>query len=333
MKLLGLYSILLAFLLSISACSNELDLTAPWKDVSIVYGMLNTSDTAQYIRVERAFLDPEKNALNFTKNPDSIYYKNATVSLVNLGNGEQFDLEKVDGNTEGFVRDTGIWAQAPNYLYKINSNIINLVEGNQYQLIINKGDDQPETRAQTQVIGVPEITRPVPSQKVSFSHSDYVLNWKASVGAELYDVDVVFNYSESLESNPAQFVDKSIKWKALIGLQPRNSLSQVEVHGFQGIEFYRWLKATIPKKNVKRHFKSVNFIVTAGGVELKNYFAVSQANFGITGSETLTDYTNIPEGFGIFSSIAKAYTVDFDFTDTTLDSLKGSYLTKPLNFQ
>ena len=333
MKFLGIFSILLAFGLVFSACSNELDLTAPWKDVPIVYGMLSTTDTAQYIRVERAFLDPKKNALNFTKNPDSIYYANATVSLVNLGNGESFELTKVDGNSEGFVRDTGIWAQAPNYLYKIKSDVLNLVSGNQYQLVIHKGDNQPETKAQTQVIGLPEIIHPTPNQKVAFSQGNYVLNWRAAVGAELYDVDVVFNYSESLESDPSQFIDKSIQWKALAGVEPKNNLAQVEVHGFPGVEFYRWLSSTLPKKNVIRHAQSISFIVTAGGIELKKYFDVSKANFGITGSETTTNYTNIPDGFGIFSSLSKHQTVDLEFTISMMDSLKNGYLTAGLNFQ
>ena len=333
MKFLGLFSVLLTFMLSFSACSNELDLTAPWKDVPVVYGMLSTTDTAQFIRVERAFLDPKQNAYNFTKNPDSIYYENATVSLVNLENGEKFDLIKVDGNAEGFVRDTGIWAQAPNYIYKIQSDIINLVEGKQYQLIINKGDNLPETKAQTQVIGLPEVFRPSSTQKISFSGGNYVLNWKTAVGAELYDVDVVFNYSESLESDPSQFVDKSVEWKALIGVKPNVNNSQIQVHGFQGIEFFRWLGSTLPQKNVIRHVQSVRFVVTAGGIEIKKYFEVSKANFGITGSETLTDYSNIPDGFGIFSSLSKSQTVDLIFTDQTLDSLKNGYLTGGLNFQ
>ena len=39
------------------SCSNELDLVAPHKDIPVVYGILCPSDTAQYIRLERAFID------------------------------------------------------------------------------------------------------------------------------------------------------------------------------------------------------------------------------------------------------------------------------------
>ncbi|HHB78796.1 MAG TPA: DUF4249 family protein [Saprospiraceae bacterium] len=333
MKIFGFISILFVSIVTITSCSNELELTAPWKDVPIVYGMLSLSDSAQYVRVERAFLDPKQNALHFTGNPDSIYYQNAQVSLVNLANGSVFPMKKVDGNLEGYVRDTGIWAQAPNYLYKIKSDEINLIQGDEYQIVIEKGDNQPTTKAQTQVIGIPEITFPQPTQKVSFSYGDFTLNWKSAVGAELYDVDVVFHYSESLESDPSQFVNKSAHWKALIGLPPRGGISTTEVNGFQGLEFYRWLQNTIPQKNVIRHIGTIDFIVTAGGKEIKKYFEVSKANFGITGSETLTDYTNIPGGYGIFSSLSKAYVNGLEFAPRTIDSLKNGSLTVGLNFQ
>ncbi len=333
MKIFGLLTLLLAFGLSFSACSNELDLTAPWKDVPIVYGMLSTTDSAQYIRVERAFLDPEKNALNFTKNPDSIYYANATVSLINLENNEKFDLTKVDGNTEGYVRDTGIWAQAPNYLYKIKSDVINLVEGNQYQLVINKGDNLPVTKVETQIVGLPEVTLPTMTQKIAFSEHPFNLNWRKAVGAELYDVDVIFNYDESLESDPSQFGHKSVKWKALIGITPSDKNTQIENHSFQGSEFYRWLGGALPKKNVIRHATSIGFVVTAGGIELQKYFEVSQANFGITGSETTTEYTNIPDGYGVFSSLAKARIDSLVISPKTLDSLENSIFTAGLNFK
>lgn len=333
MKIFSIFSILLVLTLTLPSCSNELDLTAPWKDVPIVYGMLSLTDTAQYVRVERAFLDPEKNALHFTNNPDSIYYQNASLALVNLGTGEAFDLTKIDGNDEGFVRDTGIWAQTPNYLYKINSDQLDLVAGQTYQLIINKGDNKPTTKVTTQVLGVPEIFRPISTQKVGITHGDYVVNWKKAVGGAIYDVDIVFHYKESLENDLSQFVDKSIKWKALIGITPSNDNNNFESHKFSGIEFYRWLSTTIPKKNVIRHFDSIDFIVTSGGEELKKYFAVSDANFGITGSETLTNYTNIPDGFGLFSSLSKSYVTGLNLTESTLDSLKEGYLTVGLNFE
>ena len=49
-------AVLAAFLLT--ACSNDLEVAAPWKDIPVVWGMISRSDTAHYVRVEKAFLDP-----------------------------------------------------------------------------------------------------------------------------------------------------------------------------------------------------------------------------------------------------------------------------------
>ena len=54
-----------------SFCSNDIDLTSEWKDIPVVYGLLSKSDTANYIRVEKAFIDNEKSALDLAQIPDS----------------------------------------------------------------------------------------------------------------------------------------------------------------------------------------------------------------------------------------------------------------------
>ena len=112
--------IILLFLIASfwTACNNDLELTENKEDIPIVYGFLSRQDTAHYIRVERAFLDPEKSPLEIAQNPDSLYYDDAIVQLKRLSNGEIFDFAKVDGTLEGYPRKEGIFATTPNFLYK-----------------------------------------------------------------------------------------------------------------------------------------------------------------------------------------------------------------------
>ena len=332
MKIFSFVFGILASLFILTSCSNELELTAPWKDVPIVYGMLSPTDTAQYIRVERAFIDPKKSALSFTKNPDSIYYKNATVTLILLSTGQSYALDRVDGNLEGYERKSGIWAQAPNYLYKIKSDQINIIEGNDYQLVIDKGDNYTTTKTTTTMIGFPKIRLPENGDNISLNSNIY-LNWEKSEGAELYDVTLIFRYKESLESDPNTFVDKSLKWAAGTSLSSKENPSNIEVYSFKGKDFFKYLKSEIPRKDVTRKFSSMEFIVTAGGQEIRKYFDITSANQGITGSETLLNYTNIPDGYGIFSSISKDIISDLGLTPKTTDSLLDGQYTKVLNFK
>ncbi|MEZ5030008.1 MAG: hypothetical protein R2787_01275 [Saprospiraceae bacterium] len=62
-------------MLTLVSCDNELDLVSDWKEIPVVYGFLSRSDTAQYIRVEKAFLDPATSAFVIAKNPDSLYFQ------------------------------------------------------------------------------------------------------------------------------------------------------------------------------------------------------------------------------------------------------------------
>jgi hypothetical protein len=52
--------------------------------------------------------------------------KTINVQLEQYQNGvfrKRLNLVKVDGNLEGYVKDTGIFANAPNYLYKTKETL------------------------------------------------------------------------------------------------------------------------------------------------------------------------------------------------------------------
>ena len=86
-NLFTIYGILL-----FSACSEDFILTEPWKDIPVVYGLINRVDSAQYIRVEKLFVDENIPAVDMAKVADSIYYKNAKVYLINLTSKREVEL-------------------------------------------------------------------------------------------------------------------------------------------------------------------------------------------------------------------------------------------------
>ena len=63
------------------SCETEFEVNAPWKDVSIVYGLLEANKDTQYVKIYRAFLG-EKDALMMASHPDSIYYNTDEISLL-----------------------------------------------------------------------------------------------------------------------------------------------------------------------------------------------------------------------------------------------------------
>ncbi len=318
------------------SCSNEFQLTEDWKDIPIVYGLLNTADTAQYIRVEKAFIDENSSALDLAQIPDSLYYENAEVSIVRTSTGEVFNLTRVDGNDEGYVRETGVFAIAPNYLYKIRSEEIfpgnpDLYTGEEYTIQIKRNEDSPLVTATTNLIGKPEMASPAESSSaITFRpNATTVVSWRSFSGATIFDLTFSLNYVESI--NGSMFEQKNLIWKYARNIR-ESELVSVPI---QGEEFFNHLAENIEEdENAIRVFQNVDIIVDSGSDDISEYLSIGQANLGITSSQDIPIYTNMSEGRGLFSSRHRFIrNPALPLSGITKDSLLDGSVTGHLNFQ
>jgi hypothetical protein len=321
------FGILAGFLL-FSSCDNELVVTDEWKDIPVVWGLLNASDTAHYIRVEKAFLDPTTSALDIARIPDSLYYDNATVSLKRLTSGQVFQLERVNGDLEGYPREGGIFAETPNYLFKIKANVINLVPNETYEFILDRGDGKPLVTAQTIVLPKPVLRIPSAGALLGFKRNSlFTFQWNEMPNAGIFDVKLDFHYSEKSDETGNVFVPKSFEWTVAKGISDR----EIKI---DGTDFYTTVRDNIEADlNAIRQFDSININVWAGGKELAEFIRITQANTGITSTQDIPEYTNLSEGIGIFSSRNVSRNTGFELALPALDSLRNSSITKALNFQ
>ena len=325
--------IYLFFLSFLFACGNEFDIIEEEKDIPVVYGFLSISDTAQYIRVERAFVDENTSALELAQNPDSIYYPELSVELVRNSSGQRFSLERVDGNLEGYEREEGVFAQAPNYLYKIKSSDINLAGGESYSLVIDRGENFPLIEATTNLLSQTSIKTPNPSTAVTIDF-DYIdrnlFIWSAGDNASIHDLVFRINYRERSPETNGQFVSKFVLWRAVRNYKEEDSRVDVEI---DGINFYTFLKGALEvKSDVERRFEDMDMIITSGGEEIKDFVNITSANLGITSTQDVPVFSNIPGGQGIFSSTNTVILDKISLSNMTIDSLKNGMLTKSLNF-
>ena len=53
---------IIAALLILSSCSEDVDLTAPYKDITVAYGLLDADQDTHWVRIQKAFLGDD-NAL------------------------------------------------------------------------------------------------------------------------------------------------------------------------------------------------------------------------------------------------------------------------------
>ncbi|MBT8189158.1 MAG: hypothetical protein KJO29_01920, partial [Bacteroidia bacterium] len=233
MKLKSLFFLLLV----LYSCDNELNVIEDYKDIPVVYGVLSTSDTAQYIRVEKVFVDPETSALVLAQNPDSLYYNDIDVSI-QREDGAIYQLEKVDANLEGYQREEGVFAQSPNYLYKIRTGDIPLVSDNEYTLILQRVNDLTPVTATTELVGTSKIL--TPSSSIGFNYVQPTrIRWRKGENARIFDIYIQFNYRERITSSSDDFEKKSITWNMATNI-PSTS-DDIEEFEKVGIDFYSFL--------------------------------------------------------------------------------------------
>jgi hypothetical protein len=327
------------FILLNAACNDKLDLIEGNKEMPIVYGFLSLNDTATYIRVERSFIDATKPAADIAKVADSLYYKNITVTLIRVSNNEKFVLTRVDGNTEGYKRDTGFFAQSPNYLYKVKNAALSMRADEQWRISIQRNSEtKPLAQATTKVVGNYNIYAPQ-SGAFLFLTYDNVSNTSNTFNvsietdeltAKFYDVKVIVNYDELIGSTRTA---KKAEWLLSSGA-PRTGANIQTFFKRNAKEFYTFLSTQIPiNGSATRFFKDFDIEVTAGGQELIDFKNISIANIGITGSQSIPNYTNIENGLGIFTSRNKTVLKGVKLNDQSLDLLKTGVETKNLNFR
>ncbi|MBK8699405.1 MAG: DUF4249 family protein [Saprospiraceae bacterium] len=322
------YFILFLALFGAMSCSNEFDLIEDKIETPIVYSLLDYEAPYQYVRLERAFASPDKSALELAKNPDSLYYKNAVVSLIVVRNGgeQTFNLEEVDGNDLGYPREDGVFATAPNKLYRINSALMNLVPGLKVKLRIDLGDGTPVT-AETTIIIKPVSSFPRSGTPVAFSPTlPDVFRWNhiGEFGGSVFNLQATMHYTEVIGGNATE---KTLTWPIA------KNLDKVTFTTGPG-EFYNFIGSNIEKNTtVTRFFDGLDYSIISGDVNLYNFLLVGQANTGITGSGELPTYTNLSRGLGIFGSKAVLKLEGLGLAPPTINELKNNKLTKDLNFQ
>ncbi len=316
-----------------SACSNEFQIAAPFIDIPVVYGIISPNDTAHYIRVERVFIDPNGSAYDVAKIADSIYYpKNAiTVFLQRVSSGQRYQLNRVNGNLEGYVRQTGTFERDSNWLYKIKPAQLGggLKGGETYRLIIERADGRPAITAEATVPDTLLLIKPEPTintpRRINLSGSNpVVVEWRSRANAVVFDVYMNIRYREIGGSS-----NESVRWKAakniireenLIGGSFYRGKANVSVN-----DFYNVLLANIdPIPNVERYFNGIDVQIEGAGPEIAKFQESESINSGLTGAEVTSTYSNLSEGFGIFT-IKKRWSFDnFELPASAIDSLNAN---------
>ena len=323
--------------LLLQACSNDFEVTAPWNEIPAVYAILSPKDTANYIRVEKAFLDPDSSALKIAQIADSLYFpENAIdVYLERSSTGQRFQLNRVDGNLEGHVRTGGIFASQPNWLYKTKQP---LAEAETYKLVIIRADGKPDITAETTIPKEFTFSTPYKGQNnINFERDKSALvKWRSDVNGVYFTINFRIRYRENALDGLLLGRD-TLYWTPVPNIRRTDKLNNNTYEGVAEIStqsFYSFLVEHIPAASDRvRHFDGIDITITGGGKEIERYLETAAANSGITGAEVIPTYTNLSEGYGIFTAKNYAILDKVLVKEETINSMNKQSPEKNLNFQ
>lgn len=319
-----------------SSCETDFQLEGEWKDIPVVYSFLSAQDTAYYIRVERAFLEPGGNAREIAQIPDSIYYgiNDVTVKLERLSDGTTATLERVDGRDEGYPREEGDFVNEPNYLYKLRRSQLNLNEGNDFRVIIERDGEEPATASSVMISEIEVANLPISG---FFNFGDYSKTTRfgfrpSGEEGRVFDIRMIFKYRETDPANPANFLSKEAVWVIANNIIRDEEVSAQSVT-VPNEAFYQFVASELePISNGNRKFDGIYIQVTAAGVEIEDYLRIANANIGITSAQSIPVYSNVQNGVGIVSSRYQVLSDVFTLGAESRDSLYNSVLTADLRF-
>ncbi len=324
--------LLCLILLSFSHCSTDIELEGPADLIPVVYGILEANDTAHYLRIEKVFQAQGANAEQLAQDPDQIYYGvNEMTASLEKENGSGGPLERVDGNLEGFIREAGPFASAPNVLYKIKSNQLRLDGGENVKLQLNFSENIPPVTAETTILQPVTISNSSPPTSVNMGYERTIrTSWSSGEEVTLHSLQWIIQYRE--RRVPGDWEDKTLVWTVSDRIEDTPSASQ-ETFTFQGRQFYDFLAASLEEAaNIQRQFVGIEVQVLSMGTEFEEILRLANANVGITSTQFDPVYTNIEGGIGVLTSRARATRTGISLSAISIDSLKNGMITGGLGF-
>jgi len=327
------FALLAVISLFVSACDNEIELNAPYKELGVIYGLIDPSEDTLSVRIQKAFLG-DGNANQMAQITDSIYYPDILdVKIERIKNGSvisTFPLVRYIGPD----KEPGEFPVAPNILYRTNGEEFFI--DSDYRIVVKNTQSGHEFSSTTPVVDSMKIVRPTrsPSSLIQFSNPSYPYNVEYVTGknGKVFTFTLRFWYTEEVagSGNPAD--TSYIDWNF-----PSTTIANPDVIKtikipIDGEDFYKFVgQKILANSNVFRHDLGLDFIFMAGAEFLANYVSISQSTTSVL--TTTPYYSNVIGGTGIFSSRYVQPIPNKQLDSPSKSLLQTSPYTSDLNFQ
>ena len=319
------------------ACETDFDVNSQWEETTVVYGLLDASDedNLQKIKISKAFLG-NMDAYQMAQYADSINFDTANIGVMIYKWGFSEIEDSVSLNAVPILRDGDIFNDSIVVYEFVNENSF-LQKEYEYELVVKNNKSGNIVTSRTSIISTsPSWSSFVPSQynfgfykKDENEFDDKKINWRSVDGGKLYQLNILFQYSEE-NTTTGKLDSITINW-----LQPlqNNSNNPINVE-LEGVKFFNFLKDNINENDdVIRVFNSISVQMTVGSEDLETYINVNEPITGIV--QERPSFTNINNGIGLFSSrFTSTNLVGRDLNNINIKGLSGQthfYINENLN--
>ncbi len=324
-KMLLLLVLLIPALFS---CNKELNVNADWKDVTVVYGLLDQTQDTTFIKITKAFLGPG-DALQFAKIPDSSNYPDKLEVRLDEYNGTALVTSHPCDTITIHNKQAGdsIFYYPDQLMYYSTAK---LDENHIYKLYIKNKKTGKEVTAETELVRDFDIEKP---QVASFVPGfTFEVKWTPSKVGKRYQLVIRFWYLEAKKTDPANPVMKYIDWLVFNNILAADNQVTAFDYYFPGEAFYTVVgsKIKVDTSLAGRSAHHCDFIFTVAASALNTYMEVTEPSLSLVQEKPA--YTNIINGIGLFSARFMKSQDSMEISGPTKAELKVNQYTKDLGF-
>lgn len=351
-------------------CSTEVDLTAPYDSIPVVYGLLEVDADTQWVKINRTWLG-DGNQLVAAQIPDSSEYPEGSVTakiveLIPSESGEIVGNELATG-VEWMLQDTvlenkstdGIFFGPSQRVYFASMSERALREDRWYRLeaLLPDGSELKATTTMVQS-SAGSIERPPPnlsSYKMGFAsvnpdgsatYPSFPFRWTSAPGASRYAASLKVNFQERYYADDELTLLDSVRDRTIslsLGTRQLNNPNNTQTleESFSGERFYSELATRLevnPRiRRVLGYYdgdtqieRALDFELQVANQDLAIYLDVNESTNSIVQERPL--WTNVQGGIGLWASRTTLGVYNLGYHKPTMQHLQEGDLTAALNF-
>ncbi len=330
------YILLITVVLFAVSCSTDVEINAPYKKTTVIYGLLNSDENGdgvsnaldtQWIKINKTFLGTGDNSAfasirDSSEYQDSDFIKKVVQQIRDGQVVDEFELISKEVNNKSI---NGVFYAPWQTVYYFTPPVQGLTQTDEYNIVLQFSDGR-EVSAITNLISYAGFgwQSPQPGRAITLAqtggdsvtyNSSVSIKWYPITNAEIYDLNLRFKYTELVYDNPSWTgtpISTTEKYLDYFTGSTTNSrttaTSSLEIR-FNGQAFFNYLRGSLEKNpNIRRVLGSYSnesttcfeLRLSVGNQIIRDYVSVNSPSTGIVQEKPI--YTNVSNGLGLFAA-------------------------------